>query len=411
MRTAATLSLISVLLLSLAACRGDRPADSMITTTEQLSELVDSLLPSVAAAAGMPFKEKPRSEIRSTEELHRFVLDRLEQELPPRKVRGLSAAYSLLGMIPDTLDLIQLFQALYGEQVAGYYDPDSSALYFVARGEPTQLRFLLAHEMDHALQHQYTPVDSILKDRSNSDRAAAAQAVLEGHAQLVAFLTLLPGQNILDDDGFLATVEEQVRVAQSGMPVFNSAPLVIREGLIAPYLRGTEFVRWFRQHHPGKQPFNELMPVSTEQLLHPERYASGDQPIQLSFVTPSDGVLHEDTFGEQEISVLRSVLAGIDEVPVEVPIDWGGDRYRVFESDQGAALVWYTVWDTVAGATRFLRQIGDPLLKVERPGYRTVVEAHPIGSQPGVRVVIAPKGWQGWEELPPIQAVAGGVTF
>ena len=68
------------------------------------------------------------------------------------------------------------------------------------------------------------------------------------------------------------------------MPVFARAPLVVREALIFPYLDGAEFMRWWNASGPRDTvPYGPRMPVSTEQILHPERYARGDQPVVVRF--------------------------------------------------------------------------------------------------------------------------------
>src|SRR5439155_977548 len=68
--------------------------------------------------------------------------------------------------------------------------------------------------------------------------------------------------------------------------VFGGGPLWLRESLIFPYLGGAEFVRWFDHEYPGKQPYGVLMPISTEQILHPARYVAGDRPDALAFESP-----------------------------------------------------------------------------------------------------------------------------
>ena len=62
--------------------------------------------------------------------------------------------------------------------------------------------------------------------------------------------------------------------------------------------------------------------------------------------------------GESEIRVLLAALAGSDEVQTVVPIGWGGDRFRVYDTPAGPALVWYVVWDDQRSADRFLRTRG-----------------------------------------------------
>ena len=61
--------------------------------------------------------------------------------------------------------------------------------------------------------------------------------------------------------------------------MFAAAPLVIREGLVFPYLAGADFVRWFMEDYPDTVPYGDRLPASTEHILHPERYREGDMPI------------------------------------------------------------------------------------------------------------------------------------
>lgn len=388
------------LFLLLGACRGEPPRTAGDLSQSELEAMVDSLMPGVARAAGLDFTATPRSAVRSREQVREFLLNKLATELPPERLDGLVSAYRLLGLIPDTLDVREMFVDLYTEQVAGFYDPESSTLFAVAGSDPTQLRLILAHELVHALQHQYIPLDSILADRSNSDRTAAAQAVLEGQATLASFQSMFPDTDFAGDDGIWEAIREQLTLPREEMAVFNSAPLVIRSTLIFPYLQGSEFMRWFARNRAGERPFGALMPHSTEQILHPLRYQQGDSPVAVRFADDDDDVIHEDTFGEFEMHVLRSVLVGIDVVAGDLPLGWGGDRLRVYRTADGPALVWLTAWDEPRNADGFESRVIGRLNTMERPGYRTAIESMPVAGKPGVRVVIAPTGWTRWEALP-----------
>ena len=398
-RCSATLGVLALLV----ACRGEPPVAAQSLNQHQLTVLVDSLMPGVAKATGLEFKATPRAVVRSREDVRGYLLAKLQQELPPKRLEGITAAYRLLGLLPDTLDVSKLFVDLYTEQVAGFYDPDSLTLFAVVGGDRAQLRLVLAHELVHALQQQYTPLDSILKDIHDADRLAAAQAVFEGQATLASLVALLPDQDVIADDGFWETFRSQLQLQQAGMKVFNQAPLVIRAGLTFPYVQGSEFLRWFRRNHPDQQPFGALLPLSTEQILHTDRYARGDVPLTVRFAADSAVPLFEDTFGEFEIAVLRSSLAGISEVPTDLAMGWGGDRLRVYNSAGGAALVWVTVFDEPRNAERFIAQVGNKLALQKRAGYRTAVEPLQVGGKSAVRVVVAPDIWSRWAALPGVE--------
>jgi hypothetical protein len=396
MRPAHWASLVLVFLLP--SCRGERPADPGPDT---LARLVDSLRGRVEGATGLQFKSPPRSALRTRTQVRAYLVRKLDEELPSSKLVGLETAYRLFGLLPDTLDLRPLLLELYTEQVAGYYDPDSAMLFGVAGADPAQLRVVLAHELVHALQGERMPLDSILHDKSNNDRLAAAQSILEGQATLAGMKALFPPQvDPTADPDFWAEYAGQIRSGQASMPVFTRAPLVVREALIFPYLAGAEFMHWW-ESSPFRDsvPYGPRMPVSTEQVLFPARYARGDVPIALEFPAGAD-MLYEDVLGEGEIRVLMARLAGANEVRAGSPIGWGGDRYRVYRTPAGPALVWYVVWDDKRSSERFIWGYGGKLRSTTRQGYRTVLENLELDGKPATRYVLAPEGWTGWGDVP-----------
>ena len=389
--------LLFALAWGLAACRGEA-RQTQARSEEDLARLVDSLRGPVEQAAGLRFTEPPRSAMRSREQVREYLISKLDEELPPERLHGLETTYRLFGLLPDTLELRPLLLDLYTEQVAGFYDPDSATLFGVEGADRTQLRLVLAHELIHALQGQHLPLDSILDARENNDRLAAAQAILEGQATLASLEVLAPGQDVAQNPQFWDMYREQVRRQQSSMPVFRRAPLVLRETLIFPYLQGAEFMHWWEREGRDSMPYGALMPVSTEQVLHPDRYARGDLPVAIAF-PEEPGVIYEDVLGESEIRVIQATLAGSDEVQTVVPIGWGGDRYRLYEPPEGPALVWYAVWDDARSAERFLRSaVG--LRSTARPGYRAALESLTIGGRAATRYTLAPAQWERWSGLP-----------
>ena len=397
LRPLGLLGLIGLLLA--AACRGTPPAS---TNEAAMARLVDSLRAPVERATGLRFKSSPKSAIRSRRQVRAYLVSKLDQELPPAKLRGMEAAYRLFGLVPDTVGLRALLLDLYTEQVAGYYDPDSAMLFGVEGADLAQLRLVLAHELVHALQGQYLKLDSIMDEKSNNDRLTAAQAVLEGQATLASIEVLAPGGDVRHNPEFWDIYREQVRQQQTSMPVFARAPLVVREALIFPYLAGAEFMHWW-QTSPLKDtlPYGPRMPGSTEHILHPDRYLRGDAPVVLSFPPDSDAI-YEDVLGESEIRVLTARLRGSNEVRPGPPLGWAGDRFRVYDSPEGPALVWYVVWDDPRSAERFIWGYGGKLRATAVAGYRTVLEGLELEGKPAMLYVLAPSAWKGWRDIPTV---------
>lgn len=402
------LRLLPLFLLVAAACRGRpaAPAAGSGAAESRLAQLVDSLRVPVEKSTGLVFRAPPRSAVRSREQLRAYLAAKLDEDLPPERARGIGTAYRLFGMIPDTLDVRALLLDLLTEQVVGFYDPDSATLFGVGNAPDDQLRIMAAHELVHALQGQYLPLDSILSSHADNDRTSAAQAVLEGQAMVASIRAITPGMDVMSDPNVWEMFREQSRNAQSVMPKFAAAPLVVREGLIFPYLEGAEFMRWWGKQ-PGRSdtvPYGPRMPVSTEQILHPERYASGDAPVALRFERAgSDPVLHEDALGELETRILGAALLGRQTVSYTPPVGWAGDRYRVTGTAGGPALVWYIAFDDRASADRFLASIGRQLAAIRRPDYRATVDRITLGGREAARFVIAPAEWEGWKAPPEVR--------
>ena len=168
----------------------------------------------------------------------------------------------------------------------------------------TVLRLTVAHELVHALQDQYLPLDSILKDKSNNDRSAAAQAILEGQANYASIVMLQGAEIAQSRPSGTSSASTGDQMLSGGS--MGDAPAVLREGLLFPYLAGAEFMLWWGQS-PFRDtlPYGPRMPRSTEQIMHPERYERGDRPIDVRFTDTVPGS-YEDVLGEFDIALAHA---------------------------------------------------------------------------------------------------------
>jgi len=78
----------------------------------------------------------PRHRGAFAEQVRGYLSRKLAEDLPPSELLAVQRTYRAFGVVPDTLDLRRLMLDLYSEQVAGYYDPDSSALFVVRGADP-----------------------------------------------------------------------------------------------------------------------------------------------------------------------------------------------------------------------------------------------------------------------------------
>jgi len=390
---------------------GCRERAQVVQSETAVRELVHRLETQAEQVTGLRFKHPVAVRLRTRDQVRAYIVHKFDQDLPPRELAGAESAYRLFGLIPDSLDLRQTIVDLLSEQVAGYYDPDSTALFIpIDQGDATKVRQVASHELVHALQDQYLALDSIINQHRQNDRRSAAQAVLEGQATFYQISILMPEQHPESwPEHWFWRQRAVMAQLQSEMPVFTRAPLWLRETLIFPYLGGADFVAWFVRTHPKQEPYGAAMPASTEQILHPERYAAGDEPVALSFSgsTP-DVVRYEDGLGEFEIGVLFNVLLrdSTEERGQVAAQGWGGDRYRVYGA-HADALVWYSVWDDAAARDRFAWTLTSAWAarRAGTAARRYRVDALTIDGRPGVRLVDAPPTWAGWKSLPGVRIV------
>jgi len=393
---------------------GCRERARAVQSEAALVELVRQLQTQAERITGLRFKHPVAVRLRSRAQVRDYVMHMFDKDLPPAELAGAVAAYKLFGLIPDSLDLRATYIALLTEQIAGYYDPDSGALFIPSdQSDLARVRLTASHELVHALQDQYASLDSILHQRRHNDRLLAASAVLEGQATFYQIPILMPEQHpeTLPDHWFWRQ-REVLAQQQAEMPQLSGAPLWLRERTIFPYLGGADFIGWYVRTHHGQEPYGVHMPVSTEQIMHPDRYATGDEPVTLAFPAQvPDAPRYEDELGEFEIGLLFAQLMGDanDDKGSVYAQGWGGDRYQVYGPKTGAdALVWYSVWDTPSARDRFVRGLirawaGRPAARGS--GRRSTVEAVTVDGLPGARLVDAPEGWTGWKALPEVHVM------
>ena len=375
----------------------------------ELKDMVHRMMPAVAQTTGLRFKSEPVVLRRSREQVRDYLIHKFDEDLPPAELNGLQSALRLFGLIPDSLELRPTMIDVLTEQVAGYYDPDSNALYIPADIEPFQLRIVVSHELVHALQDQYVRLDSIINQRHANDRRSAAQAILEGQATVAQIPVLMPEQK--PDTfplGWFWKQRSAMASQQNQMKQYAHAPLWIREGLIFPYLGGADFIVWFRHKYFGVSVLDS-MPQSTEQILHPEKFSQHDEPTELRLMNGVDTVQWEDNLGEYETRLLFQQLLGDESEAATLASGWDGDRYEVL-GPKSDALVWYSVWDDQAAANRFTAGLQRAWAKRRagvQTGRRADVKQMTIDGRPVVRLVDAPANWKGWSAIPAVKLSGG----
>jgi hypothetical protein len=360
-----------------------RDKDRKARQIRLLSERSDRIGAHIAKIRGLAFKGPVKKGIQNKEELRNYLQELMLRKQPKAKTDALARAYAMLGLMPRGIDLTKVVLDLLQQQVAGFYDPETKALYLINEWNMSQSS-IISHELMHALQDQHFDLLSLpMEDDKREDVMNAVRCVIEGEGMLMMFLyvadkdadvgafeTLL-GEGYksyitalnrgiemkLDDDSFMSGL---------GMGSLNNVPRVIKEGLILPYMAGLVFVHkaWQKGGWQGVNDLYQDMPQSTEQILHIEKYFDErDRPTVIEIKEPVKlapegfNLIYESILGELYISVLMRDLRGKKALKSSWE-GWDGDLYLAFlhpETDKELFL-WSTVWDSDKDAREFASQ-------------------------------------------------------
>ena len=373
----------AALVLALTACAPQGTDTTFVVSSDpDLRASASELLPALAARAGMELVRPIRVERRSREELESYLIFKLDEDLPPEQARNLTRTYSLVGLVDESLDLRELLVSVYKEQVAGFYDPDSTALFVMDDMPMAMLESVMLHELVHAVQDQTANLDSLTAEGRGNDRQAAAQSAIEGHATLIMMEYMAEqagGQPV--DFSQLPDMSQMLELAMAAMrdqyPALASAPSIIQEALLFPYLKGASFVSDLWRENEGRPaPFGAFLPQSTEQILDPSKaYGDGaDLPTDLE-IEPAQGfeTLYGDGFGQAELGVLLEEHLGPESRVLAQ--GWDGDRYALVKGPDGAeGLIWVSVWDSESERDRFVEGFQPALGRLPAPANLEPVE-------------------------------------
>lgn len=348
------------------------PAPQAPTATPTLAvderlQVMERLERETAELRKLPILEPVQRTFYTQSELQKRVEEDFLKDYTPEDMARDQQVLSLFGLLPPDFDLKALYHDLYSEQIAGFYDDEAKEMVVVSEGDFTGVeRLTYVHEFTHALQDQNFGLrdpeglnfTEELCDQ-DSERCAAIQALVEGDATLTEYLWLF----------IKATAQEQRQIrefyADYTSPVFDSAPLFLQKDFLFPYEHGLNFVQalysqgdWAAVNAAYDHP-----PVSTEQILHPERYPddvpqSVALPDGASLLGEGWQLLEQDVIGEWYTYL---ILAAGNDPAARLPDEqaqpaaagWGGDAYAIYRRDDDGALAMMVDWRWDSGNDRY----------------------------------------------------------
>ncbi len=290
------------------------------------------------------------------------ILD-IQQRQP--ELANQARALALLDLVRPGFDLTRYAVNRFADNAGGFYVPWQNAI-FVAGTEFGGVEGIAyAHQMAHAL----------LERRFDLEQLGLYPACTHGDEQCQVLQALIEGDTALATDRWLE--QSASNLYKDALPQYQALPAAINDPAAPPFVvrdvafrseQGRAFVDTLYQRGGWSAVNNayEDLPVSTEQILHPQKYVEDEQPIEVTAVPVPKAfgggwqIIADETLGEWRTYLLLS--ASVDEAArlseetaQKAAAGWGGDHYRVYydqETDQ-AALVVQWVWDTPEDATEF----------------------------------------------------------
>jgi hypothetical protein len=259
-----------------------------------------------------------------------------------------------MGLLTEDQDIRQLTEQLYAGQVLGFYDFEDQRMVVVTdTGLTAEAQITYAHEFTHAMQDGSFDTGADRDATAEDDDTALAQLALEEGDAVVAMFQWAFANLAPDELGGLGATP---------LPDMSGIPNWMVQQLEFPYLAGSTWVSslWASGGWDAVNAAYDQPPASTEQVLHPEKYVSGEQPAQVadpdvaSLLGTGWSAVESSTVGEAMLGIWLGAM-GVSQPDADVAAGgWGGDRLSVASGpDDEWGMAWRIAWDTVAEAEGF----------------------------------------------------------
>ncbi len=309
-------------------------------------------------------------QVRGLDWLHRVPVQAVDDATMDRKLaRSFDATYPAdfyarrseawrtIGVLPPGSDLRQALERFQTGQVVGFYNPENGELVYLGQGDlDVTERFTLAHELTHAIDDQHfhlKRLDAIAK-ACRDEQGEAALGAVEGSAQYFAAQVLVRFPTL--DLGDLGALLEQLGTTGGSVP---GVPPFVQELEVWPYTAGLAFMTAL-DARGGLQAIDaalEDLPVSTEQVIHPDAYPN-DRPVPVDVPDMSGtlgagwGDLDVMQVGEEWLRAMLGLRLDTAQAD-DAAAGWGGGLYRAWSDGHDTVVVLRTSWDTRQDASAF----------------------------------------------------------
>jgi hypothetical protein len=334
---------------------------------EPSPEQIQQIISEIEEITGMKARRPVPFEVIEREKWKDWVAEQIAEHVKPEEIRVEELALKKFGLLPAEFDLKQATIDLLGEQAAAVYDHRKKRMMLVQGGPIDGMgQIVLVHELAHAIADQNVDLKKFLEKGPKTDESALARmAVVEGQAtwvmmesQMKRMGTSLKGNS----EALKMMLPATGQMAAGAFPVFDKAPLYMKESLLFPYTMGLVFQQQAVEKY-GKEAFLKVLrepPATAQQVMHPEKYFAGKAPVKVEMPAFPLGKEYartlDGTIGELDFQVLFRQYGDAEEAKSAAE-KWTGGSFDLWESrrDKRAVLRWSAEWESEAGAREAVR--------------------------------------------------------
>jgi len=334
------------------------------SSTGNLCGQVPAIAQTLTKISGMKLFHPVPCAFITKEKINQFLKQRVHEDENPEDIRSEELVLKRFGFVPQDYNLAENTVDLLTEQAAAFYDYNKKKLFITETTPSDSQDMVLAHELSHALADQnFHLARYIRQGRKSDDGSTARLAVMEGQATwlMSEYLAERAGKSLRDSPEMVALMASDTENSGGGeYPVFENAPLYLRQTLVFPYTKGMLFQNAVLQHD-GQEGFAEVFrrpPVSTQQILHPEKYFDKVMPtdpeLPEAHLPSSYKGLIGGSLGELEHTILLEQYADKD-IAHDLAPHWRGCNFELREDRRTRrdVLLYAVEWDTAENARRY----------------------------------------------------------
>ena len=340
-------------------------SNNKATGYKDLENNVQNIFDQVQIIRDLKTKKPVTVGIKDTKELNSFLIKTFKEDYPDVDMKKDYLSLLHFGLIKKGTDLKKTFLNLYTEQIAGFYDNKTRELYVIDNPKITSLEssIVISHELTHALQDQYFDLTKFIKSATTQDKSLARLSLIEGEAMLssVEYMSKSLVSGGLESLRAIGELLKNPIGGSFSSDALSQTPGFLVEQMIFPYTEGMKFTSYIKENSGDWAGLNQVYnkpPLSTEQIMHPEKYIADEKPVEIKIdekllKDKNYSFIKKDTLGEFFLLNYFLEYLGEDESK-QASSGWGGDTSILFSDKKDNTLMIYTsVWDTPKDAKEF----------------------------------------------------------